>query len=237
MNDIAFVTWTNTECEDVFPLYFGQFDKYCNDYKSYVIINENSSEIPERHQQLVNAEDDPFYKRFIGCLEQIEEKYVIYMQEDHILYDELQKDKLSELFEYMKDSDYSCLRLIKSGEMGGEQVAENIFEIPATSGFLLSQQTAIWLKEDLIKLFNYFKPITFRDVEQYGSFAFSSSRLKCCYYYNNEEKRGNLHFDSSVVPYVATAINKRKWNLSEYRNELLPLLEKYGIDYTQRGEC
>ena len=102
MNDIAFVTWTNTECEDVFPLYFGQFDKYCNDYKSYVIINENSPEIPERHIQLVNDENDSFYKRLVSCLEQIEEKYVIYMQEDHILYDDLQKEKLTELFEYMK---------------------------------------------------------------------------------------------------------------------------------------
>ena len=237
MKNIAFITWTNTECEDIFPLYFGQFDKYFNNFKSYVFINEHSSNVPANHVQLVNNPESSFYKRFVECLEKVEEDYVIYMQEDHILYGEPQQEKLKALFEFIKKSNYSCLRLIKSGELGGSMIGENLYKVPETSSFLLSQQTAIWKKEDLIKLFKFFRPVTFRDVEAYGSEAFRCLSLQCCYYYNNEPQRGRLHFDCSIIPYVATAINKKKWNLSEYREELLPLLKQYDIDYNHRGHC
>lgn len=237
MENIAFITWTNTECEDIFPLYFGQFDKYFDEFKSYVFINEKSSHIPPSHVQLINDGQSSFYRRFVECLEKVEEEYIIYMQEDHILYDDPQSERLKELFEFFKNSKYSCLRLIKSGELGGNKVKENIYEIPSTSSFLLSQQTAIWKRKDLIRLFKFFKPVTFRDVEAYGSEAFRYLSFKCAYYYNNEPQRGRLHFDCSVIPYVATAINKKKWNLSEYSQELLPLLKEYNIDYEDRGQC
>jgi hypothetical protein len=49
------------------------------------------------------------------------------------------------------------------------------------------------------------------------------------------KKRGSLHFDSIVYPYIATAIIKGKWNLSEYPNELGDLLNEYKIDKSIRG--
>ena len=82
--DLAFITWTHTDCQDVFPLYFGQLDKYCGDYKSYVFINSQTKSIPSRHIQLVNNGNDLYHKRFISCLESVKEEHVIYMQEDYI---------------------------------------------------------------------------------------------------------------------------------------------------------
>jgi hypothetical protein len=38
-----------------------------------------------------------------------------------------------------------------------------------------------------------------------------------------------------VFPYIATAINKGKWNMSEYRGELDILFEEYGINPFYRG--
>jgi hypothetical protein len=43
------------------------------------------------------------------------------------------------------------------------------------------------------------------------------------------------HYDSFVYPYVATAINKGKWNLNEYTEELNPIFEEYGINPFERG--
>jgi len=54
------------------------------------------------------------------------------------------------------------------------------------------------------------------------------------YYYNGEPKRGG-HHDSSIYPYIATAVVKGKWNLSEYKNELLPLLNEHNIVIENRG--
>ena len=48
-------------------------------------------------------------------------------------------------------------------------------------------------------------------------------------------RRGIFHFDNPVYPYVATAIGKGKWNLSEYVAELSKVFSEYGIDPSFRG--
>ena len=50
-----------------------------------------------------------------------------------------------------------------------------------------------------------------------------------------ERKRGLYHYDSTVYPYIATAINKGKWNVSEYQEELNPIFEEYNINPFDRG--
>jgi hypothetical protein len=51
----------------------------------------------------------------------------------------------------------------------------------------------------------------------------------------DEKKRGMYHYDSSVFPYIATAINKGKWNYSEYQTELDSLFAEYQINPFERG--
>jgi hypothetical protein len=50
-----------------------------------------------------------------------------------------------------------------------------------------------------------------------------------------ERLRGKYHYDSEVFPYIATAINKGKWNFSEYQEELSLLFKEYNIDKNLRG--
>ena len=51
----------------------------------------------------------------------------------------------------------------------------------------------------------------------------------------NEKKRGIYHYDSPVFPYIATAINKGKWNMTEYYKELDLLFKEYNINPFNRG--
>ena len=61
------------------------------------------------------------------------------------------------------------------------------------------------------------------------------NNIKGLFHYNNENKRGLSHYDSSVYPYIATAVVKGKWNFREYKKELLDILNKLNIDYSKRG--
>ena len=54
-------------------------------------------------------------------------------------------------------------------------------------------------------------------------------------YYENEMKRGLYHYDSTIVPHICTAIVGGKWNISEYKNELYSLFNRYQIDPNVRG--
>jgi hypothetical protein len=51
----------------------------------------------------------------------------------------------------------------------------------------------------------------------------------------NEKRRGIYHNDSLVFPYIATAINKGKWNYTEYEKELNELFNIYNINPFERG--
>ena len=53
--------------------------------------------------------------------------------------------------------------------------------------------------------------------------------------FGNETKRGFYHYDSSVYPYISTAINKGQWNYTEYPVELHNLFEEYHINPFNRG--
>ena len=52
---------------------------------------------------------------------------------------------------------------------------------------------------------------------------------------DKDKKRGLFHYDSSIFPYIATAIVKGKWNYSEYKNELDILFDNYKINKHERG--
>jgi len=233
--DIALITWTHTEYSDIWPMYFGRLEKYLDFQKSYIFLNQESKKVPTNHTQLLNNDKDPYYKRFVECLEKVEEEYVLYMQEDHILYDQADADKLERVYQFLRESEYSNIRLIKSGELGGESIAEGIYNIPNTSQYSFSQQTAIWKKRDLIDLMLFYKPAIYRDVEMYGSIAMKAQNQKSCYYYNNSQKRGSLHWDAEIIPYIATAVCKAKWNLKQYPSLLSEAITEYEIDFTLRG--
>ena len=46
-----------------------------------------------------------------------------------------------------------------------------------------------------------------------------------------------MHWDSKTYPYIATAIVKGKWNLSEYQSELGFILNSNRVDLSARGTC
>ena len=70
--------------------------------------------------------------------------------------------------------------------------------------------------------------------ETYRDFMIQNN-IKGLYHYDNEKKRGLNHYDTLVYPYVATALVRGKWNMSEYGNELSRLTEKYKININNRG--
>lgn len=234
-DNIALITWTHNEYSDIWQLYFGRLEKHVKFKKSYVFLDNYSDKINEKHTQLINNDDQPFYKRFLHSISSVKEEYVVYSQEDHIFYSDCDYQKFDRCFTFLKNSSASNVRLIKSGELKGSEVDDCIFKIPQNSNYLFSQQSSIWKKQDLIKLVNFYKPRTYRDVELYGSIGMNNLNLETYYYYNNEPKRGSLHFDSSIFPYIATAVCKGKWNLKQYPVILKEALGEYSIDHTLRG--
>lgn len=232
---VAMVTWTNTECCDIWPMYFGRMEKHANFNNSYVLLNNETDLINNKHKQIINNEKDKFYKRIVDSLKQIKEEYFLYLQEDHIFYKSVNSKKINNLLNIIEKDNISNIRLLKSGELNGFTKYKNIYIIPDYSKYLFSQQSSIWNKKKFIQLMNFYKPSNYRDVEQFGSIAMNNLGFKTYYYYENEPKRGTLHFDSNIFPYIATAVCKKKWNLNQYPILLKEALIEYQIDFKKRG--
>ena len=64
---------------------------------------------------------------------------------------------------------------------------------------------------------------------------FCLQNISGLYYYDNEKKRGENHYDSSIYPYIATALVRGKWNITEYEEDLSGLIKNYNININERG--
>lgn len=222
------VVYTNSKCVDVFEIFKTQHDKFS---KLPLFV------ISDLHGDYNYNNEDAYYKHWLDALQFIEDRYFIYNQEDFILYDEVKLDVLENLCKFLEDnSEYSFVRLIKSGlNLPSEPIKENIYPVGFDSYPLYSMQATIWKKEAFVKLYEDTKQTKWFESETYED-SCRSLGIKGLYYYNGESRRGG-HHDSSVYPYIATAVVKGKWNLSEYYEELYPLLIKHNININERGTC
>jgi hypothetical protein len=249
--------------------YFGQLEACAPFLKQKLIVNEHekNQKIPKDCDIIFNKETDAYHKRFVESMSEISEDHILYMQEDFLLYDKVDRDKIEKINNFLTNSEYSFVRLMKSGVEGGELIEPqlNIYKVPHRCGnvaprqfqfrkshaivphgnaerpYIFSYQATLWKRKHLIKLFDFLKPENLPESELYGSYACLNLNIKGCYVYNNEPKRGSLHYDSSVYPYISTALygasygKPSQWAMSSYKNELGPILKRYNIDPTTRG--
>jgi len=246
-NDLVVTTWSHSSYSDIWEMYYGQYKKHASFLNHYMMINEVNDDFPENCIPLENNEDEKFYKRLTGCLSRLDNKNIIYSHEDFILYGNVSEVYLDALTDFLNQSDYSFIRLIKSGFASnwpsGNLVEDdlNLYEIPMVSPYVFSLQAAIWKRQDLIRLFEFYRPKDLMASEVQGSNACRAINMKGCYIYDDEEKRGNLHYDSSGFPYVSTALHggshgrPARWQMSLYPDELGRLTKEYNIDVNERG--
>lgn len=102
---------------------------------------------------------------------------------------------------------------------------------------MFAQQASIWKTNALIDIFENSPSQNGRMQQEPGGSAICRKLgITGLQYHNgNEIKRGIHHWDSNIYPCIATAINKGKWNLTEYHDILNPLLQTYNINVTERG--
>lgn len=238
MKNLALFTWTHTEMEDVFPVYFGSIGKYFPQVeKSYVAINALSKIISDEHLQLVNDENDTYASRILGCLNIIEEEYVLYMQEDFLLYDKVPIREFNKALNFLKkNEEFSCVKLLRSGaDTLEEKLATNIYK--SCDYYSAVHQVSIWRKDHLVEIINTLNPAHLRNFEYAGNASRVMHQLgyESAFYFSESSPHRGGHFDSKAYPYIATALIKGKWNTAEYQKEIDQLAEEYSIDINQRG--
>lgn len=227
------VAYTNSNCEDLWEVFRKQTLKHSS-LPLYLITDKypNNQGIDGIY---VYENTQPYYDVWSEGLAKFDSEYFIYLQEDFFLYSDINYYKLFEYWEFLKNNpEYSFVRLIKSGNLGNKKITETLYEIEPENENIFAMQASIWRTSDYVKLMQIVKDDKWLENDNYRN-AMISNNMKGVYHYDNEPLRGLAHTDSNVFPYIATALVKGKWNMSEYPNELGDILTTNNINVNTRG--
>lgn len=239
MKEVAFILYSHTDYSDVWEAFFGQTEEYLPaSFPRYMFVDRKCKalrETPDDFSVSYYDDQEPYSNRVASCLENISEEFCIFQHEDMMLYDKPDMKKLKKYVEVLKkDKDLDFVKLLKGGDIDDEPYDRHK-DLFLVKKWLIAIQPAIWRTETLLKVFQTFKDKGIWDLERDAQEKCRQMGVKGVYCYNGESQRGSHHWDSSVYPYIATAINKGRWNVAEYGSELEEIFHEYDIDRSKRG--
>jgi len=230
---ITQIAYTNSNCQDLWEMFIKENRKHTQ-MPLYMI----SDKAPENHgyeDVFIYKNEDPYYKVWIDAAQKFGGEYFIYLQEDFVLYDDVNQQKIDEYVEFLQNNPkYSFVRLLKSGYLYDKKLTQTLFELECTNLSVFAMQATIWRTADYIKLMSLVKDPKWLETEKYRD-KMIALNMDGAYHYNGEEMGGQMHNNTSVYPYIATALIRGQWNMGEYGNQLTKILPEYNIDINKRG--
>ena len=226
------IAYTNSNCKDVLLPFIKQNRKHTK-LPLYLISDYDVSGMDIDGYYNYNN-DEPYYKVWCNAIKEFKTKTFIYLQEDFYLYDNVKEDKLREYEKQLLNTDYSFVRLLKSGALSDKSIFDKLYEIESNNIDIFSMQATIWKSDDYIKIMESVKDSKWLENSRYREHIMELG-LKGLYHFDNERKVGKAHHDSNVYPYIATAVVRGQWNYKEYEKELKPILEENNVDEKIRG--
>jgi len=219
-------------------MHFGQLTLHASALKSYAFSDEESLPLwkHDDHKLICYKNNEDYWKQYTTCLQDVTEDFVIYSQEDFILFSDVDVDAIERYKQLLSNSTYDYVRLIRCGysTLLTNPVADDIYEVDMKTSDAFSMQATLWKKSSLERLYAYVKSQKWLESEAWNSGA-RDLKVKGTFIYNGERKIGAFHYDSKVYPYVCTAINRGRWNVDQYPDVMTNLFEKYKVDPTIRG--
>lgn len=229
---LTLFTYTHSKCKDLHRAYFERINKYSNIQNKLTLCDEL---IPNTNTK-VYSNDEPFYKQIIDGLSEVNTEYVLYSQEDYILFDSVKEEYIEEYIKLMNnDKNIGFIRLIKSGiEVEGQKYNDELSIILENSQYYYSTQATIWRKSTLIEMFDKSRPNSIRDEVSNSKYLRELNIIGL--YSNLTGIKVGGHYNSFVWPYIATAVVLGKWNTMQYKDELYNIFYEFEIDKNKRGE-
>jgi len=214
MNKFTNIVYSHSEYFDVLDIFLEQQKKF--GIENYTIFSDKTLE-GISNDFILYQDDKAYTDRLKSCILQVEDDVILYQHEDMFLYEKPDINTLEKYVDYLRDSEYSFLRLCKTGNCKLSFANVNLYEIDPASPDFFAVQPTLWKTKDFLSFLDCAGEKNIWDLELHSSQI--KHDIKGLMHYKNEEPRGG-HFNSSVWPYVATAIVKGGWNFREYPVEL-----------------
>jgi hypothetical protein len=231
---VAQIAYTNSNCQDLWEMFIKQNRKHTK--MPLYMISDKLIDGLEPENQFIYQNSDPYYQVWINAVQKFGGEYFIYLQEDFVLYGDVNQEKIDEYVEFLKNNpQYSFVRLLRSGSLYNNKLSDTLYEIESTNMNVFAMQTTIWRASDYIRLIGLVKAHGWLETDGDYRDKMIALNMQGVYHYNGEEMGGLMHNNTNVYPHMATALIKGKWDMSEYGNQLNKVLPEYNIDANKRG--
>lgn len=167
--------------------------------------------------------------RVKGCIETLQDTdYVLYLQEDWLLIDTIQKERIDYCMNVMEINKIDYLSSQNKASYTNEiyDTPYNAYKLRIVQGYWL--QPAIWKKSVLHELVSFDKPLSKAEKEEPENLMYH----KLCVTIYNKDYVNHPSIRSFYYPHMH-AINCGEWTFNKYPC-LKSLVESYGIDTTTR---
>lgn len=247
LDGVANILYTHSDYSDVWPMYFGQAEKYFHAFSSnYVFVNKYSEQIPKYYQQIVYNDELPYVNRLLECFLKVNEEILFFNHEDMVLYNFPDMGKILGYVKAMKSKPwylfganrYDFIRLVRGGSYCSSKswAASDLSYLHLWSRWIFSIQPSFWNKKRFIQLLKKHKDQAIWSFEAAAQMTCRKQMIRGAFSNTMGEKKGSMHWDNPTYPYIATAVVKGKWNTSEYGEVLKSLFSLYEVNKNIRGE-
>ena len=217
------LVYTHSDYSWVWKYWHQQTDKFLQNFDKICFLNSNSSF--RKDYLVIRYNDELTYKnRILSCLNDIdEEEIVLFCHEDMFLYKKPNFDIINEYINLIKKENCELIKLVRAFEnLDKSNLHEKLFINPAKQLFSI-QPTIIKIKT-LKYIFKSVPGDNIWEFEANTSKKYLKDLISLCSFDKiTDKKRGKFHYDSSVYPYICTAVIKGKWNFKEYKKELFEI--------------
>ena len=160
-----------------------------------------------------------------------DEEIVIFCHEDMFLYKKPDFITINQYIDLINNEKCSLIKLIRAFEdLKKTNLHEKLFINPDKQLFSI-QPTLIKIKT-LKYIYKTVPGNNIWEFEANTSRKYLNNLISLCSFdVNFDKKRGKFHYDSSIYPYICTAVIKGKWNFKEYKKELYEIFynKKFNI--------
>ena len=223
--------YTHSDYSWVWKYWHQQTDKFLSNTDKICLLNSSSSFREDYH--VIKYDDKLTYKnRILSCLNSIDdEEIVLFCHEDMFLYRQPNFDILDEYINLIKIDKCALIKLIRAFDnLEKSNLHEKLFKNPDNQLFSI-QPSLIKIKT----LKYIYKTVPGDNIWQFEANTnkkYLNNLISLCSFdINKDVKRGKFHYDSSIYPYICTAVIKGKWNFKEYKKELYEIFynKKFNI--------
>lgn len=232
MLSIPVVIYSHSSYKDALIPCISRIKKHIGENVHIYVLTEKALVLGDNVSNINYDESLNYSQRVSECLRNIDEEKILFLHEDMILYANVDIFAIEAYSELLDFSDISYIRLFRT--VNTLDLPYNLDYLYVCDNWFFCIQPTLIKTKTLLNIYENFDLNIWQLEEQCQKFC-SDNSIKGLFHFNNEAKRGMNHFDSSVFPFIATAIIKGKWNLSEYPKEILDIAKEFDIDLNIRG--